>query len=160
MQARTLEFYQQIGLAQAVLDHGYKVPALNLWVRSKQAARVPLENLGQGLTPFPFPIIFPQDQHEILLIETLRKHGVEVERPVELTGFEDTDASHPRYFTQRRQEETGTYAYLAGCDGARSKVREVLDTGFPGGTYDHLFYVADVESTGAADEWRIACRYG
>jgi len=41
-------------------------------------------------------------------------------------------------------------AYLAGCDGARSKVREVLNSGFPGGTYDHLFYVADVEAAGLA----------
>src|SRR5205823_7347002 len=36
------------------------------------------------------------------------------------------------------------------CDGARSKVREAIGTGFPGGTYQHLFYVADVEATGPA----------
>src|SRR5262249_49057928 len=40
--------------------------------------------------------------------------------------------------------------YLAGCDGARSKVREAIGTGFPGGTYQHLFYVADVEAEGPA----------
>ncbi len=43
VQGRTLEFYQQFGLAQAVVDRGHKVPALNLWVKSKPAARVPLE---------------------------------------------------------------------------------------------------------------------
>src|SRR5207237_9965016 len=41
-------------------------------------------------------------------------------------------------------------SYIAGCDGARSAVREAIGTGFPGGTYRHLFYVADVEATGAA----------
>ena len=40
-------------------------------------------------------------------------------------------------------------AYLAGCDGAHSAVREALQIGFPGGTYDHLFYVADVDARGA-----------
>ena len=30
-------------------------------------------------------------------------------------------------------------AYLAGCDGAHSTVREALATGFPGGTYSGLF---------------------
>src|SRR5439155_1421017 len=40
-------------------------------------------------------------------------------------------------------------AYLAGCDGAHSRVRDGLGIGFPGGTYDHLFYVADVEARGA-----------
>src|ERR1700682_3065060 len=33
---------------------------------------------------------------------------------------------------------------------ARIPVREALEIGFPGGTYAHLFYVADVEASGAA----------
>ena len=39
---------------------------------------------------------------------------------------------------------------FAGCDGARSTTREHLGIGFPGGTYEHLFYVADVQATGQA----------
>ncbi|HST44187.1 MAG TPA: FAD-dependent monooxygenase, partial [Luteimonas sp.] len=38
--------------------------------------------------------------------------------------------------------------YLAGCDGARSTVREQLGIGFEGGTYRQVFYVADVELAG------------
>jgi hypothetical protein len=38
--------------------------------------------------------------------------------------------------------------YIAGYDGARSIVRETIGTGFPGGTYRQLFYVADVEAAG------------
>jgi hypothetical protein len=45
-------------------------------------------------------------------------------------------------------EEVCSAAYLAGCDGASSTVREALDVGFPGGTYTGLFYVADVEGKG------------
>jgi len=131
VQARTLEFYQQIGLAQAVVDRGHRVAALNLWVKNARAARVPIEDLGQGLTPFGFPIIFPQDEHERLLIERLSGMGVEVERPVELTAFEDDGKQIRATLSKAGSEETGTYAYLAGCDGARSTVREVLNTGFP-----------------------------
>ena len=47
-------------------------------------------------------------------------------------------------------EETCSCTYLAGCDGARSRVREIIGTGFPGGTYEHFFYVADVEAAGPA----------
>src|SRR6202011_942145 len=61
VQARTLEFYQQVGLAETVVDRGHKVQGINLWVKGARAARIPLGNLGQGLTPFPFPLIFPQD---------------------------------------------------------------------------------------------------
>ena len=39
-------------------------------------------------------------------------------------------------------------SYIAGCDGARSLVRETLGMGFPGGTYRQLFYVADIDGTG------------
>lgn len=160
VQARTLEYYQQVGLAESVVERGHKVAALNLWVRSRQAARVPIADLGQGLTPYPFPLIFPQDEHESLLIERLRELGVEVERVVELVGFEERDGQI--HATLRRAatgasagagagagaDETCAFAYIAGCDGARSKVRETLAIGFPGGTYDHLFYVADVEAGG------------
>ena len=40
--------------------------------------------------------------------------------------------------------------FIAGCDGAHSKVREVMGTGFPGGAYAQVFYVADVEGDGPA----------
>jgi 2-polyprenyl-6-methoxyphenol hydroxylase-like FAD-dependent oxidoreductase len=148
VQGRTLEFYQQFGLAQAVVDRGHKVPALNLWVKSKPAARVPLEKMGQGLTPFSFPIIFPQDEHEALLIKRLSELGIEIERQVELMDFADRGGEIRATLRKAGVEETGSYAYLAGCDGARSRVREVLGAGFPGGTYDHLFYVADIAAAG------------
>jgi 2-polyprenyl-6-methoxyphenol hydroxylase-like FAD-dependent oxidoreductase len=38
--------------------------------------------------------------------------------------------------------------FVAGCDGVHSRVRETLSIGSPGGTYEHLFYVADVEARG------------
>jgi 2-polyprenyl-6-methoxyphenol hydroxylase-like FAD-dependent oxidoreductase len=148
VQGRTLEFYQQFGFAQAVVDRGHKVPAVNLWVKAKPAARIPLENLGQDLTPFPFPIIFPQDEHEALLTKQLEELGIQVERQTELVGFEERGAEIRATLRKAGAEEVGRYAYLAGCDGARSRVREVLGVGFPGGTYDHLFYVADIEATG------------
>jgi 2-polyprenyl-6-methoxyphenol hydroxylase-like FAD-dependent oxidoreductase len=45
-------------------------------------------------------------------------------------------------------DETCEAAYIAGCDGARSQVRQTMRTGFPGGTYKQMFYVADVEASG------------
>jgi hypothetical protein len=42
--------------------------------------------------------------------------------------------------------------YLCGCDGAHSVVRERLMLDFPGGTYEQMFFVADVEAPGSHDE--------
>jgi 2-polyprenyl-6-methoxyphenol hydroxylase-like FAD-dependent oxidoreductase len=149
VQARTLEYYQQVGLALAVVERGHKVDTINLWVKSVRAARVPIAKIGQGLSPFPYPLIFPQDEHELLLIERLRAGGIEVERGVELAAFVETeDVIHATLRSANGTEASVACGYLAGCDGARSIVREILNTDFPGGTYDHLFYVADVEAAG------------
>src|SRR5213596_3675049 len=87
VQARTLELYRQLDLTEAVVARGHRVPAVNLWVKGEAAARLPFERVGSGLTPYPFLHIFPQDQHERLLIERLGAFGVEVERRTELISF-------------------------------------------------------------------------
>ena len=89
VQARTLELYAQLDLADAVVERGHKVAGVNLWVKGAPVARLPFETIGADLTPYSFLQIFPQDQHERLLIERLKAFGFEVERRTELTGFVD-----------------------------------------------------------------------
>ena len=149
VQARTLELYRQLDLADAVVSRGHKVPAVNLWVKGERRAQVTFETIGSDLTPFPFLHIFPQDQHERLLIERLQQLGVSVQRETELLRFtDDGDSVHATLRGADGNEQAWEAHYLAGCDGARSRVRETLGTGFPGGTYKQVFYVADVEASG------------
>src|SRR2546423_4339796 len=68
VQARTLELYQQVGLARSVRDDGALVAAANFWSGGKRVGRLPLGEIGEGLSPFPFALMYPQDQHERLLI--------------------------------------------------------------------------------------------
>jgi 2-polyprenyl-6-methoxyphenol hydroxylase-like FAD-dependent oxidoreductase len=151
VQARTLELYRQLDLTDAVLSSGHKVPAVNLWAKGEKAAHVGFEKVGSDLTPYPFLNIFPQDEHERLLIERLEKLGVTVSRNTELVKFEDEGSrvvAHLRGADGSEAEwET---SYIAGCDGARSIVRETVGSNFPGGTYRQVFYVADVEGSGPA----------
>jgi 2-polyprenyl-6-methoxyphenol hydroxylase-like FAD-dependent oxidoreductase len=157
--ARTLEFYRQMGLADALLAEGLRFAAANMWVRRRRVARAVLGDMGKGLSPFPFMFVCPQDRHERFLIEHLRRAGVEVERPVALVDFTQDGAG----VKARLKDVSGDIqeceaSYLAGCDGARSMVRDVLGVGFPGGTYERVFYVADVEATGPVmnDELHVA----
>src|SRR3954447_3275218 len=76
VQARTLELYRQLDLADAVIAPGCTMPAINLWVLGEPHARLAFEAIGGNLTPYPFLHIFPQDEHERLLIERLRDVGV------------------------------------------------------------------------------------
>lgn len=151
VQARTLEFYRQIGLADTLIAHGRRAPGTNLWVDGRNVARLPLAEMGGDITPFPFALVVPQDIHEELLESHLMALGVHVERQTELAGFEEKNG---RVIARLRQSddsrETCETAWLIGCDGARSLVRESLNIEFPGGTYAPRFYVADVSATGPA----------
>jgi 2-polyprenyl-6-methoxyphenol hydroxylase-like FAD-dependent oxidoreductase len=131
--ARTLELYRQLGLADIVVARGHKVPAVRLWLRGEPKARVSFEEVGAGLTRYPFLQIFPQDEHERLLIATLEGLGVSVERNTELLGYSDEGG---RVIAQLRRPDGGEEhceaAYIAGCDGVHSIVRETMGTGYPG----------------------------
>ena len=149
VQARTLELYRQLDLATAVVQQGHQTPAVNLWTRGARAARVTFATVGERLTAFPWMHIYPQDQHEQLLIGALAARGVSVERCTELESFsDDGERVRAQLRTADGRLESCVASYLAGCDGARSLVRERLGTGFPGGTYQHVFYVADIDGSG------------
>jgi 2-polyprenyl-6-methoxyphenol hydroxylase-like FAD-dependent oxidoreductase len=151
VQPRTLELYRQIGLADAVVARGRPMRAINLWAAGKPVAHAVLGDMGGGISPFPYVLIFPQDEHERLLIDRLARSGIQVERETELVAFEE-DAGRVLVRLKRADGATEECeaAYVAGCDGAHSTVRQSVAIGFPGGTYDHLFYVADVDARGPA----------
>lgn len=156
VQVRTLEFYRQIGLADSVIAGGVKVAGANFWVRGSKTARIPFQQIGRGLSPYDFVLVFPQDAHERLLIERLKTMGVHVEHETELIRFREHAAGVQATLRHSNgAEELCDATYLAGCDGASSTVREHLGLGFPGGTYAGLFYVADVEAAGPATDHEL-----
>src|SRR6202163_1900449 len=64
VQARTLELYRQVGLADAVVARGRKMAAVNLWIAGERAAHVVFGDMGADISPFPYVLIYPQDEHE------------------------------------------------------------------------------------------------
>lgn len=151
VQARTLELYRQLDLTDAVLAHGHRISAMNLWYGGEQKARIALGAIGEGLTPYPYIQGLSQDQHERLLTERLGELGVKVEWETELIDFADRDD----HVTARTRQSDGgegvaDATYIVGCDGARSAVRQTMGAEFPGGTYRQVFYVADIAGRGPA----------
>ena len=151
VQARTLEFYRQFGFADEVVRRGIPIESLHLRAHGRDAAEVQILDFGAGLSPYPFILSFPQDDHERLLVEQLRGEGVEVEWDTEMTAMhEEGEQVQATLRKTDGTEEDCAAAYLCGCDGARSTVRHDLGLGFAGGTYDKTYFVADVQATGEA----------
>lgn len=163
VQARTLELYRQLDLAEAVVAAGHRNPSMNVWARGRHRARIVLSEAGRTLSPYPFITVYPQDHHEWLLVDRLAALGVAVERRTGLLDFDEQDGLvHARLRRPDGTTEELAVPYLAGCDGARSTVRQRLGIEFEGGTYQHAFYVADVEASGLepAGEAHIAFEKG
>jgi 2-polyprenyl-6-methoxyphenol hydroxylase-like FAD-dependent oxidoreductase len=152
VQARTLEFYGQFGFADEVVRQGVKAGAAHLREggqdgRGREVVSFSFKDLGEGLSPYPFALAYPQDDHERFLIDKLKSAGGNVEWRSKLTAFrEDRDGVRATVLHDGHTEEAQA-AYISGCDGAHSSVRETLGVGFPGGTYEQLFYVSDVKIT-------------
>ena len=112
-------------------------------------ARLPLNDVGRSLTPFPYLFILGQDDNELILGERLRELGLHVQWSTELTAL----AQHADHVIATLKQPDGSSRelkceWVAGCDGAHSAVRELCGIGFPGAPYEHVFYVADTVATG------------
>jgi 2-polyprenyl-6-methoxyphenol hydroxylase-like FAD-dependent oxidoreductase len=149
VQARTLEFYAQFGFADEVVAQG--VVADSVHIReggdhdsAHEVTTVSFKDLGNGISPYPFALAYAQDDHERFLIGKLRETGFNVEWQSKLIGFTEESGGVRATISCNGGTEEVRVEYICGCDGAHSRVRETLNIGFPGGTYDQLFYVADV----------------
>jgi len=150
VQAHTLELYeQQPGLAEEAVALGHPVQTLRL-SDGHDVITAPIGRFAADETRYPYILVFPQDEHERLLIRHLEARGVYVERETEFVSFTEGDGKTRAVVRTGGVEGAADYSYICGCDGARSLLRHQLNVGFEGGTYQQLFYVADVEASGHA----------
>jgi len=158
VQARTLEIYEKLGIADRALELGKRGTGANIWAQGRHMARVPLGEAGKNLTPYPFILILGQDDNERIMGEKLRDLGVSVAWNTELVGLEQqADGVTATIRLPDGVQRKITAAWVAGCDGAHSAVRELNAITFPGAPYEHVFFVADVTATGSmiADEVNV-----
>ena len=150
VQARTLEIYSHLGIADQAVALGKRADGAVVWAQGRRAARLPLGNIGRDISPYPYLLVLGQDDNERLLGDALRARGLAVQWNTELVGLEqDTD-----HVTATLKDSNGATSevrvpWLAGCDGARSSVRELSGIAFEGAPYQHVFFVADVQMTGS-----------
>jgi len=158
VQARTLEIYQKLGIVGRALELGKVSDGANLWANGKLKGHVPFGDAGKHVTPYPFIFVLGQDDNERIMGEKLRDFDLAVQWNTELVALEQR-SDHVEATLRQADGSTRkiTAAWVGGCDGARSAVRELNKIEFPGAPYEHVFYVADVEMTGTmvADEVNI-----
>src|SRR5258708_26021840 len=150
VQARTLEVYAHLGIVGRALELGKRGSGANIWAQGRWMAHVRLSDAGDGVTPYPYILVLGQDDNELIMGERLRELGMSVQWNTELIGLEQR-SDHVAATLEQPDGSRRTIpaAWLAGCDGARSTVREACGITFPGAPYEHVFFVADTEATGS-----------
>ena len=144
-----MEIYQKLGIVDRALELGKRATGANLWAQGRRMAHVPLGYAGKLVSPYPFILVLGQDDNELIMGDKLRNLGGAVEWNTELTGIEQQSDGVTAML--KLPDGTSTQiraAWVGGCDGARSAVRELNGITFPGAPYEHVFFVADVEMTG------------
>ena len=150
--AKTLELLDKLDLIDQALADGERLQSFQLLSRGKRAGKMAfLNNKGGKSTPYPFGLIYGQDQTEHLLLKNLLEIGGHVEWNTEVLSLEQTlDCAQVRVRTLDGNEETIEAQWVVGADGAHSPVRHALSVGFQGQTYEQTLFIADVDL-----EWKL-----
>jgi len=146
VQARTLEIYEQIGLADKLIEIGAVAEKARMFAGGKVRGEVEFKDLGAGLSPYPFLLIVEQGKHETLLYDHIKSQGKDIRWQTGLESFtQDKAGVVATVKTANGAGETINAKYMVACDGARSLVRHTLGLEFSGSTFERMFYVADVQ---------------
>lgn len=146
VQARTLEIYEQLGIAQDLISQGAIAERARLVEGGEVRGEVELTNIGEGMSPYPFLLLVEQGKHEKILYDFIKSNGKDVIWNTELENFtQDETGVKANVKTAGGDPEIIEAKFLVGCDGAKSTVRQSLNLTFEGNTFERLFYVADVQ---------------
>jgi len=141
--ARTLEIFDQLGIAEAAISRGLKLSGFQLYANGNPLAQVSLKDIDSY---FPFVLSLPQSDTEQLLEASLKPLGVKVERSLSFVNLTQNDRGVTASLCHADgQQETCEARWLIGCDGARSTVREVAGLTQPITSLDTTVDLADVQ---------------
>ncbi|MGB7290797.1 MAG: FAD-dependent monooxygenase [Thermodesulfobacteriota bacterium] len=151
VQARTLEIYEQIDLANKLIEQGWITEKARFVVGREVRGEVELSKIGEGMSPYPFLLIVEQGKHEKVLYDFIKANGKDVSWETELVGFsQDETGVRAKVKTATGETEPIEAKFIVGCDGAKSPVRNMLGLTFEGSTFERIFYVAD-----AVIDWKF-----
>ncbi len=155
VQARTLELWDKLGLADGALARGQALDALNLITKGTiDKGGTPFMALGRdgrGVSPFPYLLIHEQNKTEKMLLDDLNDHtgpkgAYGVERSTEVVSLTPAESRVTVVLRHEdAQQETVKAKWLIAADGASSFVRKTLALEFDGATYADPLFVADVD---------------
>src|SRR5947209_5307745 len=91
VQARTLEIYDQIGLAGDLVSRGWIANKVRLVEGGEIRGQIDLSEFGSGMSAFPFLLLVEQGKHEAMLYDHIRSNGGDITWQTELVKLSQTE---------------------------------------------------------------------
>lgn len=142
VQARTLELLEAAHLTDRLLTSAQRVDKVHIAAGSHHLIDA---EFGDLPTPYPFLALIAQSETERIMTEELAAAGVTIERGVTLAGLAQDDDGVDVELAGAGGPKRLRARYVAGCDGAHSTVRHLLDVPFTGHALPEAFALADVQ---------------
>lgn len=143
LQARSMEIYRQLGLADEVKARAVPTGELRPGIGARSFKSIKLNRLGYAQTHYAGLTMLEQSANEELLAEYLRNAGNDVLWEHGYESFADTGDRMLIKCTSPQGPVHISARYVIAADGASSPIRESLGIGFEGTTDDEVFYVLD-----------------
>ncbi|WP_026819041.1 FAD-dependent monooxygenase [Arthrobacter castelli] len=165
VQARTMEIYDQLGVADQVLDEAYIAQGVAPGYQDKAFGFVRFANIGSGVSPYPHLYILEQSRNEKLLYSNLQRLSGAVlwQHRLQDLDQETADDGGSRVTVTLQGpdgEVTIRSRYCVGTDGPSSVVRKLRGIDFEGRTNEHTFFVADAAGVEGLVPTSINLRFG
>ncbi|BBZ07542.1 hypothetical protein MDOR_17110 [Mycolicibacterium doricum] len=163
VQARTMEVYDQLGVADTVLEKAY--PASRIQVGGSGGGGPDLVALQDGATRFPGIQIFEQSRNEEVLVAALTAGNGDIQWRHRLIDLVDHTATPGGRVEALLEDAAGGLLrirarWCIGADGTASAVRRELNLPFEGTTDEATFWVADVRDVSGVPDQALNFRPG
>lgn len=140
--ARTLEIYEAMGIARQMIEAGIWITGRHVIINGEALpdTMADLHGLPYGNLSVPQPVT------EAILEAQLALYNIKVDRGVQLTDLQQQEGNITVTLTRSGQvDESTSFTYVIGCDGAHSAVRKLAGIGFEGERMPYDFMLGDVK---------------
>lgn len=149
--SRSLEILEDHGMLEKAVEQGFWLEGTHVYRNKEHLKSIPLGHHPTKAEPYPSNLILEQSKTEEILTQALGERGITIERRCELKNFAQDKDGVRVTLSRDKVLERWTCRYIVGCDGPKSRVRDLLGIEFPGFTYPRPYLLAEVEL-----EWDLA----
>lgn len=139
----SLELFDELGIADSFIRSGIKIQRGHAFTNNRKLGTLSFENCPD---PFNYILAHPQNRTELLLEQHLTEQNPNsLIRNAKVTEISESDKKVEITFTYNGTTQRLETAYLVGCDGKNSFVRNYAGISFRGQWYPDTYIMGDFQ---------------